>query len=568
MKKYILVLCCCAAVVALRAQQVEGYAFPVKGVAGLYSASYGEMRPDHFHSGVDIKTDGVTGKQVVAAADGYVSRIVVSSSGYGRALYLTHPDGRTTVYGHLLSFRADIEEYARAQRYDKGENRIDVWCTSKQFPVRKGETIALSGNTGGSMGPHLHFEIRDTPTQRTLNPVKECALPVKDDIAPQILALYAVATDTLSGIPVHSEPQRIALKASASGYRADTVEVAPRAYFIAEVLDRRNDCNNRFGVCRITMSVDGEPYAEYRMEGFAFDRTRWCNAVSYYPMQRRARSEVVRLARVGDTPDGFYPVMTDRGLLSVPKGEIRNLRFEVEDDCGNTSVAEVAVRGGEQPEFALAEGEKIDRRRKFTAQCGAMSLEIPSDALYESTVFSSSCESYSEPDPKVPVLSPVYSFLDPSVPLHKAAKLRIRAFVPQVMQSAAALASVGDKGALSYAGGKYSDGCLEASVRRAGRYCVVVDTVAPAIAPSFAAGADMSRSKALRFKVSDNFSGIASFDVYIDGRWVPAEYSPTNRIVTAWFADMRDMSSGRHSATLVAHDGCGNRSECEAVFIR
>lgn len=195
----------------------ERYRFPVRNVAGLYSANFGEMRPNHFHSGVDIKTDGVTGKPVVAAADGYVVRIAVSPGGYGRALYIAHPDGTTTVYGHLERFRTDIESYLRYKRYEQGRSNVDFTCKPSLFPVRAGDTVALSGNSGMSFGPHLHFEVRRSSDQRTLNTLAAKLLPVRDRIAPRIMRLHYVEVDSLGDVPVHSRPAPSTWYAAAKG---------------------------------------------------------------------------------------------------------------------------------------------------------------------------------------------------------------------------------------------------------------------------------------------------------------------------------------------------------------
>ena len=182
----------------------EEFCYPLKNVAGYYSANFGEMRPNHFHSGVDFKTDGAEGKPVVAAADGYVSRIFCSSGGYGRALYLTHPNGTMTVYAHLQRFTPEIEAYLKEHRLRQKKNRADIYCDSTLFRVRQGEEIGRSGNSGGSYGPHLHYEIRDLKTGRTLNPIAAKVIRPKDQIAPYIFRIHYVEMDTLRGVPIHS----------------------------------------------------------------------------------------------------------------------------------------------------------------------------------------------------------------------------------------------------------------------------------------------------------------------------------------------------------------------------
>jgi hypothetical protein len=260
------------------------YDFPLRNVAGYYSANFGEMRANHFHSGIDIKTDGVEGKSVIAAADGYVSRIFQSPSGYGLALYVTHPNGTTTVYGHLSRFRKDIADYVFAERHRQKKHRIDLYCTPEQFPVKRGEVIALSGNSGSSGGPHLHFEIRSAATQKTMNIFATGIFSPKDDISPLIQKLHYIEVDSVSGVPRHSAIKSYSVvKGEGSLYRLkDTLPLAVgrKGYFVVEVSDRKNDTSNRYGVYHITAEADGVPYFGYRNDGFTFDITRYCNAVS------------------------------------------------------------------------------------------------------------------------------------------------------------------------------------------------------------------------------------------------------------------------------------------------
>ena len=301
------------------------YDFPLRDVAGYYSANFGEMRPNHFHSGTDIKTDGVEGKPVVAAADGYVSRIFFSPWGYGMALYIAHPNGTTTVYGHLSRFRKDIADYVWQQRHSQRKNRVDLYCKAGMFPVKRGEQIALSGNTGSSGGPHLHFEIRDSRTQKTLNVIQQGVLKPKDNIAPLMMKLHYVEVDTVRNTPLHSALRTYTLKkdpnsASGSAYaltQETPVRVGRRGYFIIEVSDRKNDCTNTYGVYRITERLDDRPIFEYRNDGFPFDFSRYCNSVSYYPIQRSSRNEAIRLTHLEGGTCYFYTVIEINARFSM-----------------------------------------------------------------------------------------------------------------------------------------------------------------------------------------------------------------------------------------------------------
>ena len=581
MQRYFLTAAALAATLFLTPQRPAAqtldpsdYVYPVRDVAGYYSANFGEMRPDHFHGGVDIKTDGVEGKTLVAVADGYVSRIGVTPGGYGRALYLSLDNGVTAVYGHISRFRDDIEQYVLAERRRQRKNTVQLYPAAGLFRVRQGDVIAFSGNSGTSFGPHLHFELRDTPTQRTLNTVRQGVIRPKDTVPPLFVRVHYIEVDTLDGIPVPALPQSYqAVKTDSATYRLtreQPVEVGRNGYFVVEATDRRNDVQNTFGIYRMSLEADGVKCFEYRMDGFTFDLSRYCNTASYYPLQLTSRNEAICLALPEGGTDYFCTTAPDRGVLRLAPDERQHLRIEAEDDCGNLSHLEFIVRGRADSFHAERDSTRtaLHRNAPRTLRLGnEFTARIPAGALYESRFCRPErretpiCE-----DTGILILSPAYRIFDVTTPLHKPVTVCVRAYIPPRLRPYAGLAARTAKGRIVYVGGNYAEGGVTARTRTTGDLFIVADTTAPTVTPLFKPGGDLTHCGELRFRIGDNFSGIASCVLYIDGQWTPCDRYPVQGILRVPFAEAP--SGRRHRVLLQIADSSGNKCRWEGEFYR
>ncbi|MFR4235691.1 MAG: M23 family metallopeptidase [Alistipes onderdonkii] len=440
MRRILILLISTAACLGARGQHPapEEYIYPIRDVEGLYSANFGEMRPAHFHAGIDIKTDGAEGKPLVAVADGYVSRVSLGAYGYGRAVYLTLHNGTTAVYGHLQRFRKDIEERVREERHARRSNSVNLWFGPDTWPVKQGDVVGYSGNSGSSMGPHLHYELRDTRTQRLYNVVSAGIIRPHDDLPPRIMRIHYIEVDTVQGVPVHSRPESYAVVRSAGGNyrltREEPVGAGRKGYFVVEASDRRNGVGNTFGLWRLALSADGKPLFEYRMDGFEQANSRCCDAVSYYPLQLTSRNEVIRAAQLAQSPACFYPVMEERGIIRTEAGQTRRIRIEAWDDCGNRSQLEFDILGRTESFRAKADSAAtvLTPGRTGIVRLGReVTARIPAGALYEPVFCRAERCPAPASDSTLLVLTSGYRILPVTTPLHRAMTVSVRAFVPE-----------------------------------------------------------------------------------------------------------------------------------------
>ncbi len=552
----------------------EQYIYPLVGVDGSCTANFGEMRPGHFHAGVDIRTEGVEGKKLVAVADGYISRVYLAAGGYGRAIYITHNNGTMSVYGHLQRFRNDIEKHVIAERYARKSNYLDLYFTPDRWPVKQGDFIGYSGNSGGSMGPHLHFEIRNASTQQLYNPVKTGIITPADTLAPRILKLHYMEVDSVesAGVCMQS-PMRSysAVRERGGKYRLTRetpIEVGRKGYFVCEVTDRRNGTHNRFGVWRVTAYIDGKAYFEYQMNGFTFNHSRYCDAVSYYPLQLKVRTEAIRLARLNNTPNYFYPTLIERGLVRTAPGEKRHIRIEAEDDSGNISELEFDIVGSEESFKAEVDpGARLlyaynNNNLGIGTAAHAM---IPSGALHENIYTRVSQRPYSDPKSKLTILSDLYRILPPYTPLKHPMTVAIKADIPESLRQHAVMAIKTPRG-LSYAGGKYYKGEVIVKSSSWGEYIVVADTEAPTVKANFKPGENLRNRSSVTFHIRDNFSGSSNYQVSVDGKWVPADRFPMKGTVVYKFDKPADRRT--HTITVKVTDGAGNTRTFSSKYVR
>jgi hypothetical protein len=536
---------------------------PLK-IPDILSSNFGELRIDHFHSGIDIKTQGVTGKEVVAAADGYIYRIGVSPTGFGNALYIKHSTGYSTVYGHLDRFAPDIEEYVRTRQYEKRSFTVTLFPDENLFPVKQGELIAYSGNSGGSGGPHLHYEIRKSDSEKPINPLL-FEFGIADNMKPVIdmLAIYPANRNTL--INNKHSIRKINVSGGKGSYSVspeNEISISGLAGFGIKAYDLMNESPNRCGVYSIELYVDSVSVFSYVMEGFSFTESRYVNSHIDYETFMRDNIYIERMFVLPGDRLSSYKHVTGRGLINFNDNKIHQAQIILSDVNNNRSVLSFKIKsknGNADPVQAINDPEitvmPSNRSNRFSSE--NISLNIPSGALYDTLYFS-----YKKVSGTADMYSDVFCVHNKYTPVHKAYTLSILPRgIPAGLESKMLIVQLDDDNKKIAVNSKWSGEYLTADLLSFGRFFAGIDTVAPYIsAEGFVSGANLSARKEIRIRIKDDLSGIKSYEPLIDGKWALFEYDQKNDVLIYHFDETRVIKGSRHDLTLRVTDNKENTS--------
>ena len=495
------------------------YDLPMKIPVSL-SANFGEPRPNHFHSGIDFRTQKKEGIPVYAIADGYVSRIGILWWGYGNALYLTHRDGVTSVYAHLQRFAPAIAEWAKEQQYANQAFVLDVHLDTRKFPVKKGDLIGYSGNSGHSMGPHLHFELRDR-SQSPFNPLSRGIYRAADNIPPHAERLYVYRLDNIEQTLVRSPYKTYPLARSGSTFRpahADTIEVTDNAIFGLDMTDHKNNSQSAFGVYSVQVLYDDSLCLEWSIDHFSFANTRYVNALMDYYAYARSRRYVTMLYCA---PNNALRIFggTGSGVMRLSPYAAAKVEIRMTDDAGNTSrVLFWAKNTAAYPPPSLpAYSRMLYYNKSNSVLYENFKVMIPKSCLYES------CPMTMEYDyvRASSALTPLYSLsCAPSTPLHCNMVVGIRADIPPRFWEKVAMVNQGGTGKKAVREGDF----WLCSTRDWGTFQLAIDTLPPQI-KYISPRSDKSRKPHLvRFRITDNMTSVKKYNGYIDGKWALFEY--------------------------------------------
>ena len=527
----------------------------------VLSGTFGELRSNHFHSGIDIKTQQRQGLPVYAIADGTITRIKVSLYGYGKALYVAHPNGFTSVYAHLQKYGPKIQEYIKGVQYDKRKYEVEVFPEFGEIEVKKGDIIAYTGNTGGSFGPHLHFEIRNSVTEKPTNPLLY-GFEVRDATNPELVGLFGYPLS--KGAHVSQSEEKIQLnftKQSDGTFRADKITALGTIGFGFNGFDRQDMAANKNGVYSVTQTVNGKTHSQYNFETFSFGETRYINTLIDYPHYKKYRQRIQKVFKEPYNRLDIYDELYLDGKLIIKDGLSYNVELLIRDIEGNETKITIPIEGKTEE---IIRPKKVDKTDIFlkadspnSFDLGAAKVFFPESTFYQDFYI------------KLKKGKDTISIRHDWVAAHRnftiafdvsryTSEERKQLFIAHLNEDLEA----------RYARTYKKGNTFTTRTRNLGQYTLATDSVAPKVSPrNFKPGKWLSNYRNLSLTISDDLSGINSYNAYLNGQWILMEYEPKKRTITYNFED-KIVEDAQCQLKVVVTDNVGNTTTFEETFYR
>jgi hypothetical protein len=561
MKHYILLVTLFSSILASAQKDVptDYFSNPLE-IPLILSGSFGELRSNHFHSGLDIKTQQKEGAIILAPADGYVSRIKVAHYGYGKALYIQHPNGYTTVYAHLQRYANNIEDYVKQKQYEKESFEFEDFPENKLLSVKKGEIIGYTGNSGSSGGPHLHFEIRD-PASRPMNPML-FGIEIPDTKVPLVnsVFVYPVGEDAYANNNKNRSKLRL-IKQKDGNYTTEKVAALGKIGFGVSTFDQQNGASNKNGAYQIKTSLNGSEKFKVLFEKFSFAETRYLNRFMDYAYFKTNKSRVQKLFREENNPLSVIVKEDENGYVTVKDGFSSDYTIEITDYKGNTMRITVPIEGkveeNPEPKKSKETDHYVYHKEGTAITKGKFDIYIPAESLYENTYLN------------IEAKGDTLTFHEDIIPIHKNITMSIDASNYDAKDFSKLYI-----GRLNYRGKPYYNSTsrngnkLTTRVRTFGNYALAMDTTAPSIkAVNFQHEKWISNNKTLKIKIEDDLSGISSYRATVNGKFILTEYNYKTDVLTYDFDD-NIVKDTENNLKLIVVDNVGNSTTFEATFFR
>ena len=527
----------------------------------ILSGTFGELRPNHFHAGIDIKTQGIEGLNVYSIADGYISRIQITHGGNGKALYIKHDNGQSSVYAHLKKFSKKIEKIVKKVQYSKESYTVKIFPKKNEYRITAKEIIGLSGNTGRSTGPHLHYELRDNK-DRPINPMKYKFYKVKDTIPPVISGVYFKNfTKNISGIKYNeaSFSKLKIKKINNSLFRSDTLKISGLIGFGVNSYDRMNNTWNKMGLSEILTSENGIKKFDMNLNKFSYEEWRHINNFIDYSTYKKSKFRVQKLYIEENNPLSMYNRELGDGILNINDTNPYVL-YSIKLYDYNNNFTEILIpimwvenRKNHIKYQTLKYSYNIDRDSVYKIDLKNSNLEISKNTFYHNTklqIFDIDNVLHLDKD-TIPLLKPI------------TIKFNLNRYNDSIIDKL--YVANGN----TFVSNKLKEKKIIAKTSILGDFHIKIDTKAPELKIlNLKENQWASKIKKIKIKVSDYDSGIKKYDAWINNRWILLEFNPSTGILSYDFNDNIINDSARNDLLVKIEDNCGNISEISRTFFR